>query len=203
MSPVAFPVSVFCPFCKLFTSLLNPGEPIYCDDDEVSEESWGSARHLWWIGVCNSCRNAMLVRDNGDIVYPIARGIPNPIDDRVPDLIGQDFDEAQQCFSVNAYRGCAVLARRAIEATCEDKGAKKASTLEAMIDDLHSKQIITKDIAGWAHVVRWIGNDAAHAGSPEVTRDDAIDVLELAKQILHIIYVAPAIAEERKKARGK
>ncbi len=55
----------------------------------------------------------------------------------------------------------------------------------------------------WVHVVRWVGNDAAHPGEHEVTKEDAEDILKLAKQFMHVIYVAPAIAREQRKKRGK
>ena len=50
--------------------------------------------------------------------------------------------------------------------------------------------------------MRWIGNDAAHPAA-EVTKDDAEDILKLAEQFLHVIYVAPAIAKELADKKGK
>ena len=66
-----------------------------------------------------------------------------------------------------------------------------------------NKGIITKEIKEWATDIRWIGNDAAHPDKLEVTKEDSDDILHLAEQILHIIYVTPSISRERRKKRGK
>jgi Domain of unknown function (DUF4145) len=62
---------------------------------------------------------------------------------------------------------------------------------------------LQKEIKERATVVRWIGNDAAHSDKQAVTREDAKDCLDLAEQFLHVIFVAPAIANARKAERGK
>jgi hypothetical protein len=54
--------------------------------------------------------------------------------------------------------------------------------------------VIKKELKEWADVVRWVGNDAAHPGKQMVNERDAQDILKLAHQFLHVIYVAPAIA---------
>ena len=59
----------------------------------------------------------------------------------------------------------------------------------------------------WGHEVRLVGNDAAHPKKPEkdtvVTKEDAEEILQLLEQFTQTLYVAPAIAEERKKLREK
>jgi len=94
------------------------------------------------------------------------------------------------------------MARRALQAACLDKGALGKRLID-QINDLASKGIITKDLKEWADVVRWVGNDAAHPTAEEVTQNDADDVLKLAEQFLHVLYVAPAIAKEQKAKRIK
>ncbi len=134
-------------------------------------------------------------------IYPYP--FPPPTDERIPDYIRKDIDEAKLCFSVGAFRACAVMARRAIENACIDKGASKSKKLHEKISELAEKGIITKDIKEWADVVRWVGNDAAHPGKEMVTKEDAEDILKLAEQFMHVIYVAPAIAKEQRKKRGR
>jgi len=171
-----------------------------------------SSSERWWIGICNCCQEAVLVHEyitlgiGGEIkkrdIYPYP--LPSPTDERIPDHIRKDIDEAKLCFSVRAFRACAVMARRAIENACIDKGASKnRKSLQEKINELAEKGIITKDIKEWANVVRWVGNDAAHPGKGIVTKEDAEDILELAEQFMHVIYVAPAIAKEQRKKRGK
>ena len=96
----------------------------------------------------------------------------------------------------------AVMARRCIQNACLQKSAA-ARDLLGQIAELAQQGVITKDIAEWATVVRWIGNDAAHPGKDDVKIEDAEDCLRLAEQFLHVIFVTSAVAKARRAARGK
>jgi hypothetical protein len=106
---------------------------------------------------------------------------------------------------MGTYRAAAVMARRALQSICLDKGAKEDDSLEKQIDWLFTQSVITKDLKEWAHEVRLVGNDAAHPKKPEndqpISKEDAEDILQLLDQFCQVLYVAPAIAEERKKLR--
>jgi hypothetical protein len=94
------------------------------------------------------------------------------------------------------------MARRAVQMACREKGAPKGDLVN-QINHLAQSGIITKDLAEWATVVRWIGNDGAHPNALDVAPDDAEDYLHLAEQFLHVIFVTPARAKARREARGK
>lgn len=94
------------------------------------------------------------------------------------------------------------MARRAMQVASIDKGAV-GSRLVDQIADLQNKGKITAELKDWADAVRWVGNDAAHPNGQDVTKDDANDVLILAEQFLHILYVAPALAVKLRKRSGK
>jgi hypothetical protein len=132
-------------------------------------------------------------------IYPTPR--PEPTAPEIPAAIAADLDEAKTCFVNDCFRACAVMARRCLEAACVEKGAT-GKTLVQKVDDLRSKGVITADLAEWAHTLRHIGNDAAHDLTATVDKDDATDLLELAKQFLQVVFVAPAIAAARRAARG-
>ena len=203
------PISIYCPFCHRFTSL-TPADgyatPQYRGQTVIA--LWKrNPNDQWWIGICNNCHNAVLVHDYehyGDKhrdIYPSP--LPTPTDERIPEHIRKDIDEAKLCFSVGCYRACGVMARRAIQNACIDKGAGKNKKLIEQIEELANKGVITNDIKEWADVVRWVGNDAAHPDKNEVTKEDAEDILKLAEQFMQVIYVAPAIAKEQREKRGK
>lgn len=168
---------------------------------------YGSCIHFrssvlfYWLGKCHNCHNIMLVINQGEKIYPTA--LPSPSDERIPEDIRNDLDEAKMCFSVDCYRASIVISRRALQACCIDKGADKKDGLITQIDYLSNEGIITKDMKDWADIIRWIGNDAAHINANEVSQEDAKEILNLAEQIFHIIYVAPAIAKERQAKRIK
>jgi len=201
-------VSIFCPYCKNHTSLTPaPATPRTIKTGFGFEEIkttavWQRAhqKDRWWIGICNYCNEPVLVHNVGDIVYP--NPLPSPTDERIPETIRQDLNEAKICLSINAYCACAVMARRAIQSACIDKEATKEK-LSEQLQELASNAIITRDLKEWADVVRWVGNDAAHPNSGGVSKGDAEDILKLAKQFLDVIYVAPAIAKEQRTKRDK
>jgi len=85
----------------------------------------------WWIGICNSCREPVLVLNEGKVIYP--HPLPSPSDDRIPGHIRIDLDEAKICLNVNVFRASAVMSRRAMQSACIDKGAVK----EKLVEQLH------------------------------------------------------------------
>jgi len=197
-------LSIYCPHCEQHTSL----DPAPVEISVGSERSrvpaiWEVGEYeRWWIGVCNSCEQAVLVHELGEssAVYPHA--LPSPTDSNIPDPMRGDLDEAKRCFSVSAWRGAAVLARRAIQSSALDKGAK-IEKLAEQIAELQTKGAIINDLKQWADVVRWVGNDAAHPGGDAVTEEDAEEILKLAEQFLHVLYVTPARASALRKKKGK
>lgn len=190
-------VSIHCPFCKRFTALTQVEGQV--DTAKVPFQA-GPAGDYWWMGQCNNCQKYVLVHQLGDIVYP--NSPPSPTDVRVPESIRKDLDEAKICLAVDAYRASAVMARRAMQSACIERGAKK----DKLVDQLHEladNGTITKDLKEWVDVVRWVGNDAAHPTGDEVTKDDAEDILQLAEQFVVVVYVTPAIAREWRTKHGK
>ena len=194
-------VSLYCPHCHKHTALrLALVRQASMSGIEVGAVWIKSGDEHWWIAVCNACNQPCLVQNNGSKVYPPPQ--PAPTDSNIPKELALDLDEAKMCFSVSCYRACAAMARRCIQNACLHKGAT-ANDLVGQIAELAQTGVVTKDIAEWATVVRWIGNDAAHPGKDDVKKEDAKDSLELAEQFMHVIFVTPAIAKARRTARGK
>jgi hypothetical protein len=70
-----FQVSIYCPFCQRYTSL-TPA-PV---GDSIA--MWKSKLGMtWWIGLCNNCQGAILVFDDGLVVFPTPES--RPTDDRI------------------------------------------------------------------------------------------------------------------------
>ncbi|KKN18021.1 hypothetical protein LCGC14_0959950 [marine sediment metagenome] len=196
---MTYKASIFCPYCHRFTALsvvlsIDGGNHTCVHKSEKNSK-------IWWMGMCNSCKEICLVVENGERVFP--HPLPTPTDERIPENLKNELDEAKTCFSVGAYRGCAVLARRVVQSCCIDKGSDNEKKLYQQINQLYENRVITEDIKNWATTIRWIGNDAAHPTSNLVDKDEAEDVLKLAEQFLHIVYVTSAIAKERIKSRSE
>lgn len=200
-------ISAYCPHCNQYTLITiaennaqweirhNCGMIAFCVYKVRNVE------HYWWIGECHNCNRLVLVLNQGREIYP--RPKPQPSDKRIPDDVKEDFDEAKMCFSVNCYRASTAMSRRALEACCVNKGADENKNLQGMIEDLFNLGIITKDVKDWSDTIRWIGNDAVHINANKITREDSEDILKITKQILDLIYIFPAISQERLDKRKK
>jgi hypothetical protein len=199
-------VSIHCPHCGRHTDLRIASTTVKTYDSKKTEYNvnlvWAkNDNEYWWMGICNSCQNPLLIYNDGSTMYPFP--LPSPTDTRIPENIRKDLDEAKKCLNIGASRACAVMARRAIQATCIDKGASKNKDLVGQINELKEKGVITEDIKDWAHTVRWVANDAAHPNKDEVSSEDSESILKLAEQFLHIIYVTSSIAKEIREKKGK
>ncbi len=195
-------VSAYCPFCNKHTEI-NPASGTYTERTAsgsaersvpVAVKSQGTE---WWIALCHFCQNPMLVGHKGVVIHPSPR--PSPTDERIDKPARLALVEAKVCFAAGAINASATMARRAIQAGVIRKGATK-DKLRDQIDELRDKGLITADLAAWAHEVRYAGNDGAHP-EDEVTKGQAEDILELAEQFLTVLFVTPALAEERRKKR--
>lgn len=196
-------LSIFCPHCQRHTALSMAGAEYEGNYGSIYTTAalWKNrAGEKWWIGICNNCSKPVLVKDNGDEIYP--KPFPSPTDSRIPDPMRRDLLEAKLCYSIDAFRACSVMARRALQNSCIEKGAK-LKDLVSQINELKANGTITKDLKEWADVVRWVGNDAAHPNKDDVRKEDAEDILSLAEQFMQVLYVAPSIAQARKTIRKK
>lgn len=185
--------SIICPNCKIGTNLISRVKYPWPENSYFTFE----------VAECNGCTTFFLVkRFKGELQEVWPKELPSVVDDRIPAFIKEDFTEANLCFSIGAYRAAAVMARRSMQNICIDKGADKDKKLEKQIDELQENGVITIDLQKWAHEVRHVGNDGAHPGNNEpVKREDAQDIIELLTQFCNVLYIAPAIADSRRKAR--
>lgn len=189
--------SIYCPKCRCHTNLIYRAG---------YEGHLTSDKYLYYaVEECNNCQQHFLTirlkNQYGQILKSYPEDLPKTVNSLISDSVKKDFEEALLCQSVGAYRGAAVLARRAVQLICLDKGAKKGEKLRKQIEELFDNNIITQDIKDWADEVRYIGNDAAHPNKEEVNKEDSEDILELLESLCDVLYVAPARAAKRKQKR--
>jgi len=201
-------VSAVCPYCKVHVtfSWTEPGERGGGLNDYL-HIYFKNQRGIWNIGECPSCKNCVLLlgyeKDYNFVstkIYPFP--LPSPVDERIPEKIRNDLEEAKLCFSVGAINASVGMCRKALQRTCKEKGATKKELFD-QIDEIASKGVISNDLKELAHSVRLIGNDGVHPNDEEVTKEDAEEILNLAEQFLDIIFVAPAKVKEIKEKKGK
>lgn len=189
-------ISIYCPHCHRHTSITDL--PNHHGQTSWSRDFQGID---WFIGVCNFCKNTVLSRSDGGVVWP--NPMPSETAAEIPPPIRENLIEAKQCNAVSAFRATVVMCRRAIQMACVDRGANRNDSLVVQIKSLKQNGVITNELHEWATVVRWVGNDGAHPGGVEPDAEDASAMLDLAEQFLHVLYVAPAKAAAHRAKLGK
>ena len=148
--------------------------------------------------VCRRCHGITLIETKDmehhtDITeyYPKAR---LAVDASVPQALAEDYVEAQRCFSVGAWRGCAVMARRFVQSVMHDKGAT-GRDVWAEIKDLEEKRLLAPSLAEASQHVRVLGKYGAHpfevskTGLEEMGMADAQAALDFCEMLIQYLYV--------------
>ena len=133
-------------------------------------------------------------RDDGDLLSPEGWERVRNID-KVPEQVADDYEEAVGCLISGHYKAAAAMARRAVQGTCIDLGAKPGATLYGQIDDLQAQGHITKRLAELAHKIRVLGNDAAHPGKDGldiVTAEEAKQTVDFLEHMLQHVFILGA-----------
>jgi hypothetical protein len=130
--------------------------------------------------------------------YP--RYSPEKMND-VPVEIENDRYEAWKCYFGGCFKSSAIMARAALQRAVRVLKAKDGS-LYNEIEDLKNKGVITKQLADFAHEVRITGNDMAHPEEMStVDKKEIEESLDFLDGFLETVFILPAIAERRRKAR--
>ncbi len=107
--------------------------------------------------------------------------------------IADDLLEACSCYSAAAYRGAALLSRRAIENCAVSLGARSGLNLRDKIDWLFTQHHLSDRWKDEAHVIRDIGNSAAHQPGV-VDQEHARAILKAARAVAVILVGRPPSA---------
>lgn len=201
-------ISDICPFCKVYVtfSWTDPREGGGSLTNSLCYY-FDNLKGIWVIAECPSCKNCVLLQGHeSNYTFILSKmfpsPLPSPVDERIPEKIRKDLEEAKLCFSVGAINASVGMCRKSLQRTCKEKGATEKE-LYSQIDEIASKGIISKDLKELAHSVRLIGNDGVHPNDEEVTKEDAEEILKLAEQLLDIVFVAPIKVKEIKERRNK
>jgi hypothetical protein len=113
---VATQNSIYCPACQAKTNI----------SITVTDPHTGPIQ--WQIGECNDCAQHFLIarhRANQTIISVWPKALAQKVDVSIPEAIRNDLEEAHRSMTVEAFRGAATLARRAMQSVALDKGAPK------------------------------------------------------------------------------
>lgn len=165
--------------------------------------------------ICRHCKQGVVVveeewvgdhpgkeaKTGGEVSYRGIHWWPIPeayLSSDIPDEIASVFAEAAKSLYANCPRAFAVMARKALEAICANKG-ETSGILADRLANLKSKGILQPTLADWAKEVRLIGNVGAHFDPIQtVTMEDAKQLLSFLRELLKYLYELPAELTRRK-----
>ena len=175
-----------CPHCSADKpSLLKVFE-------NTSANYQGGNPRCWRIYCCRGCGGYILasaINYNQEIieVYPKSE----EVDETIPDVAREYLKQAVS--SLNAPAGAIMLCASSIDAMLKNKEYIEGS-LYSRIDQAKNDNLITENMAEWAHEVRLDANDERHADKNHSlpVEDDAKRVIEFTISLAEFLFVLPS-----------
>lgn len=201
-----------CPSCEIVTR-----HDVLFSTEEEPEVSKDDLRRTYLVVECRACGErsfALATRFVGeDPEFPdelrvTTEVFPGPMireemDEAgdFPEDVRSIYSEVIEVFNTSAARGLGMLLRALVEGVCRDQECK-GKNLEQRIDDLVERSLLSKPEAEMLHVLRYIGNEAAHEqGEPSWT--DLVAGLDILEHLLRSVYVLPQTVKELKSSRDQ
>ena len=151
----------------------------------------GNPRH-WKVYCCSTCGGlvtASSADDSGDVgvIFPSSIVVDNNIPSPAKEYLQQAID------SINAPSGAIMLAASSVDAMLKNKGYKEGK-LYTRINQAAKDNLITKEMADWAHEVRLDANDERHSdeGKPLPNEKDAKHSVDFALALGAFLFTLPA-----------
>lgn len=141
------------------------------------------------------------------MAYP--KGAERPLPPEVTDPYRAEFGEAVRVLP-DSEKASAALSRRCLQSILRDKAGVKPGDLYNEIDQVIASGKLPPDIADGLHLVRVIGNFAAHPMKSTST-GTIVDVepgeaewnLDVVERLFDFYFVGPAVTATRKAAINK
>lgn len=175
-----------CPHCRI----ANPSAPMVWETQSTRHDN---SNHLCWrvyqCGRCGRLITAYAIDWNTQVLgtFPF----DSEPDMAIPDKARQYLAQAMN--SLQAPAGAVLLAASAVDEMLKQKNYKTGS-LNARIDKAQGDNLITKDMASWAHQVRLNANDQRHADEDTNLpgEKDARLAIEFASALAEFLFVLPS-----------
>jgi hypothetical protein len=175
-----------CPHCGVNSPNLNTVHVM------ETESRLGKKKRYWHVYVCQRCGGVVVAAAeaiNGEVVEIHPTVVE--IDDSIPNPAREYLSQAAG--SIHAPAGAIMLAASAVDAMLKMKKYKEGS-LYSRIDQAAKDNLITEDMAKWAHEVRLDANDQRHADESAAlpTEPDARKCVDFALAFAQFLFVLPA-----------
>lgn len=142
------------------------------------------------IYICPNCNKPTFFDDN-EKQYPgvkIGSNIQDITHEEVVDL----YNEARNCFSVDAFTSVALCCRKLLMNISVNQGANENESFYYYVNWLDKNMYIPPNSKGWVDQIRKIGNNATHEINI-ISKEDAEKTMKFIEMLLKIVYEFPAM----------
>lgn len=196
----------FCPHCSNRapqTLLLRHhcSAQVWFEWDELDSDEEGQIEVTYFVATCDTCQGLLLYAAFDEhhfgkefhltrLLWP-QNGVTL---EAVPDRVADIYSEALKIKNI-APNAFAVQIRRALEAICEDRGAR-GGTLQSRLKELCDRGELPPVLAMVTDVLRTLGNAGAHAADLSVRPSMVYALDEFFRVVVEYVYVAPSKLKE-------
>ena len=178
-----------CPHCNVDKPSL-----VRKADFKTTDHIGGNQR-FWMAYACATCGGAVLASsqlESGVVIeiYPEGTSVHDVIPSPARDYLTQAVE------SLHSPAGSVMLSASAVDAMLKSKSYKKG-TLYSRINKAAEDQLITAEMAAWAHDVRLDANDPRHSDEkkPLPSEADAKRCVEFTLALAEFLFVLPSRVE--------
>jgi hypothetical protein len=140
-----------------------------------------------YIYICPNCNRPTFI-DEEENQFP-GEKMGSKVE-HLPANIEELYNEARNCFAVNAYSSSVLACRKLLMNIANTKGADSGKTFAFYVDYLKTNHHIPSGSEAWVDIIRQKGNYATHE-IPNVTKEDAEEMLKFTELLLRVVYEAP------------
>lgn len=175
-----------CPHCGV-----NKPSLIVRHKVETTAHNGGNKR-MWQFYACSRCGGVVTAAAKGQgqsiiEMYPAPKDVDESIPVRAKSYLSQAID------TIHAPAGSVMLSASAVDAMLKEKDYKDGSLYDR-INQAAKDNLITDDMARWAHEIRLDANDQRHSdkaiGLP--TEEDAQKSVDFALAFAQFLFVLPS-----------
>ena len=165
-----------------------------------SSDHASNNKQYWATYRCNTCGAIVLAVSPENSSFDVKNVWPevDVVNEAIP-VRARDF-LSQAIASLHAPAGAVMLTASAVDSMLKEKNLKSGS-LNSRINEAAKSNLITNEMAAWAHEIRLDANDQRHADeqAPMPNAADAEKVIEFARALGQFLFVLPARVERGRK----
>ncbi|MEA0563287.1 DUF4145 domain-containing protein [Lysinibacillus irui] len=165
----------------------------YCGNVVGPSEHYRNNNGISKIFICPKCNFPTFVSNDRQIPGPLKGGDI----EHLPEGIKSLYDEARKCLTINAYTSTVLACRKLLMNISVSKGAEGGKTFAFYVTFLEENHYIPPESREWVDHIRKKGNEATHE-IPSISREDAIELIDLTEMLLRIIYELPGKMTRRR-----